>query len=69
MSRAIGNPKVELNFARARGASISDQRDSIPDTLHRKGDCRLVWVNEGDLVMLEMKGIAVCHNLTKEGGE
>lgn len=36
----------------ANGATFKEMRENLSTELKDAGDCRLVWVNEGDLAML-----------------
>lgn len=37
----------------ANGATLKEMRENLSTELKDAGDCRLVWVNEGDLAMLD----------------
>ena len=44
----------QLRWAPARGETFTEMRDTIrDDPLYQHGDTVLVWVNEGDLHMLQ----------------
>lgn len=40
-----------VRYSPARGLTLSQMRDGIPDDLGRIGDAVLVWANEGDLCL------------------
>lgn len=43
---------MTLEFENAKGRTIEEMRDNFRETdLWKRGDARLVWVNEGDLFM------------------
>lgn len=37
----------------ANGANLEEMRENLSADLKDAGDCKLVWVNEGDLAMLD----------------
>ena len=45
-----------IRMAAPMGDTIEEMRDNIRGTpLHQIGDARLMWVNEGDMVMGQMQ--------------
>lgn len=47
-------PETELRYARSSGETITEMRVNLHKTwLPKEGDAVLVWVNEGDLQMLD----------------
>lgn len=56
----VNKQTLRLRYAPARGTTIERMRDDLRTTsLYRHGDCKLVWVNEGDLSVLELSGVKV----------
>lgn len=53
-------PPPKLHFVNASGGTFEEQRAAVHKTaLYPMGDARLIWVNEGDLTILQMSGIAI----------
>jgi hypothetical protein len=57
MTEKLDAPKVEppaqkLRYSFISATTLDEARKRIPLSLSKLGDCRLVWVNEGDLTML-----------------
>ena len=45
---------MAFEYEHAKGTTIDEMRENFRKTdLHKKGDARLVWVNEGDLFLIE----------------
>lgn len=42
----------KIRYAPIDGVTLDAARQRIPKSLSRMGDCRLVWVNEGDLCII-----------------
>lgn len=47
-SAAITN---KVRFSRARGRTLEQQRENLPEELYKLGDAIVVWANEGDLCL------------------
>lgn len=52
-------PSPILHYAPIEGTTLSEMRKAVRNNpLYQQGDCKLVWVNEGDLAHLIMLGRA-----------
>ena len=61
----------ELNVASIRGFSLSEMREAVRESsLYPLGDCRLMWVNEGDLDTLQMvAGVKIVEHTKEAQGD
>lgn len=51
----------KIAMSPAQGENIDQMRRNFANTpLWKRGDARLMWVNEGDLIMAEMNGQIIC---------
>lgn len=52
-------PLAQLKFFNARGMTFrAMQKQAQSSELYLRGDMRLIWVSEGDLLNLQMSGAA-----------
>ena len=52
-------PPAQLEFFNARGMTFRAMRDQAQGSkLFLRGDMRLIWVSEGDLLNLQLAGVA-----------
>jgi len=57
-----------IRMASPRGETIEEMRDNIRGTpLHKIGDARLMWINEGDMVIGQMQEDVEILSNSKEG--
>lgn len=53
-------PKQPIEIAQVVGSDMDEWRENVRKTeLYKKGDCILVWINEGDLYMGLLNGTLV----------
>ena len=58
---------MKIEMMNSRGHTISEMRENFHGTdLHQRGDARLMWVSEGDLVLAQMEGRVEILNESKE---
>jgi hypothetical protein len=48
-----------LRYEPAQGSTLEEMRDNLSADLRQTGDCKLVWVNEGDLALLDIPRAAL----------
>ena len=52
---ALQADKTKLRWEAATGRTIDEQRANLSQAMRDTGDCKLIWVNEGDLLVAALQ--------------